>query len=438
MSKIKLAVIREGKVPPDKRVPLTPQQCIEVLEKFDNVEIKVQTSNVRAFPDSAYSDLGLPVVEDITDCDIMIGVKEVNIEDLIPNEEVIVTISHVGYVKRTSLSEFKTQGRGGRGSRGASSRNEDFIEHIFAAKTHNYLLIFTEKGRCFWLRIFEIPEGNKGMKGKAVQNLIQIEPDDKIRAYLAVDELKEEEYLSNNYVVFCTKKGIIKKTKLEAYSRPRQSGINAISINDDDQLLSVCLTNGESHIMIATKVGQAIHFPEDKVRSMGRTATGVRGVSLGESEDNEVVGMVCVQNPEDTIMVVSENGYGKRSKIEDYRITNRGGKGVRTLNITEKTGSLIGLANVTDEDDLMIINQSGVTIRLSVSEVRVAGRNTQGVKLINLKKDTISSITRVPGEKDEEEFDDEENEGAAGLEASGEDNDTEASASEESTTEGEE
>jgi len=364
--------------------------------------------------------------------------EEISIEDLIPNEEVIVTISHVGYVKRTSLSEFKTQGRGGRGSRGASSRNEDFIEHIFAAKTHNYLLIFTEKGRCFWLRIFEIPEGNKGMKGKAVQNLIQIEPDDKIRAYLAVDELKEEEYLSNNYVVFCTKKGIIKKTKLEAYSRPRQSGINAISINDDDQLLSVCLTNGESHIMIATKVGQAIHFPEDKVRSMGRTATGVRGVSLGESEDNEVVGMVCVQNPEDTIMVVSENGYGKRSKIEDYRITNRGGKGVRTLNITEKTGSLIGLANVTDEDDLMIINQSGVTIRLSVSEVRVAGRNTQGVKLINLKKDTISSITRVPGEKDEEEFDDEENEGAAGLEASGEDNDTEASASEESTTEGEE
>lgn len=364
--------------------------------------------------------------------------EEISIEDLIPNEEVIVTISHVGYVKRTSLSEFKTQGRGGRGSRGASSRNEDFIEHIFAAKTHNYLLIFTEKGRCFWLRIFEIPEGNKGMKGKAVQNLIQIEPDDKIRAYLAVDELKEEEYLSNNYVVFCTKKGVIKKTKLEAYSRPRQSGINAISINEDDQLLSVCLTNGESHIMIATKVGQAIHFPEGKVRSMGRTATGVRGVSLGESGDNEVVGMVCVQNPEDTIMVVSENGYGKRSKIEDYRITNRGGKGVKTLNITEKTGSLIGLANVTDEDDLMIINQSGVTIRLSISEVRVAGRNTQGVKLINLKKDSISSITRVPGEKDEEEFDDEENEGVTGEESTGEISDSTTSETEETAPEGEE
>ena len=339
--------------------------------------------------------------------------EEISIEDLIPNEEVIVTISHVCYVKRTSLSEFKTQGRGGRGSRGASSRNEDFIEHIFSASTHNYLLVFTEKGRCFWLRIFEIPEGNKAMKGKAVQNLIQIEPDDKIRAYLAVNELKDTDYLNSNFVVFCTKKGVIKKTSLEAYSRPRQSGINAISINEGDQLLSVCLTNGESHIMMASREGQAIHFPEEKVRAMGRTATGVRGINLGESSANEVVGMVCVQDPEETIMVISENGYGKRSKIEDYRITNRGGKGVRTLNVTDKTGDLIGITSVNDDDDLMIINQSGVTIRLSVSQVRVAGRNTQGVRLINLKKDSISSVTRVPGEK-EDELNDEEEEAVEG------------------------
>lgn len=342
---------------------------------------------------------------------------EISIEDLIPNEEVVVTISHLGYVKRTQLSEFKTQNRGGRGSRGASSRDEDFIEHIFTASTHDYLLIFTEKGRCFWLRIYEIPEGNKNTKGRAVQNLIQIEPDDKIRAYLAVTGLSDEEYLNNNYVVFCTKRGLIKKTALEAYSRPRQNGINAININEDDQLLSVCLTNGQSHIMIASRDGQAIHFPEEKVRAMGRTATGVRGIRLSEEPGNEVVGMVCVHNPEETIMVVSENGYGKRSRVEDYRITNRGGKGVRTLNITEKTGALIGLTNIDAEDDLMIINQSGVTIRLSVVDVRVAGRNTQGVKLINLKgKDTISSITRVPGEKDDEEEDIEGEEGTQSTE----------------------
>ncbi|MFY0673209.1 MAG: DNA gyrase subunit A [Bacteroidia bacterium] len=329
---------------------------------------------------------------------------EISIEDLIPNEEVVVTISHLGYIKRTQLSEFKTQGRGGRGSRGASSRDEDFIEHIFSAYTHDYLLIFTEKGRCFWLRIYELPEGNKNTKGRAVQNLLQIEADDKIRAYLSVDELKDEEYLNNNYIVFCTKRGVIKKTALEAYSRPRSNGINAISINDGDQLLSVRLTNGQNHIMIATKEGQAIHFPENAVRSMGRNATGVRAIRLGDNAENEVVGMICVADPEtETVMVVSENGYGKRSIIDDYRITNRGGKGVRTLNVTDKTGSLIGIANVTEENDLMIINQSGVTIRLAVESVRVAGRNTQGVKLINLRKDSISSITKVPAEKEEEE-----------------------------------
>lgn len=332
---------------------------------------------------------------------------EISIEDLIPKEEVVVTISHLGYIKRTQLSEFKTQSRGGRGSRGASSRDEDFIEHIFTASTHDYLLIFTEKGRCFWLRIFEIPEGNKSTKGRAVQNLLQIEPDDRIMTYLAVDELSDPDYLNNNFIVFCTRNGIIKKTVLEAYSRPRQNGVNAININEGDQLLTVGLTNGESHIMLATRAGQAIHFPEEKVRSMGRTATGVRGVNLGDRDDNEVVGMVCVNDPEETIMVVSENGYGKRSKVEDYRITNRGGKGVKTINVTEKTGSLIGITAIHDDDDLMIINQSGVTIRLSIKDVRVSGRATQGVRLIKLKKkDIISSITRVPSE-DEEELDEE-------------------------------
>jgi DNA gyrase subunit A len=346
---------------------------------------------------------------DVRRTNIEFSSDEISIEDLIPNEEVVVTISHLGYIKRTQLTEFKTQGRGGRGSRGASSRDEDFIEHIFSAFTHDYLLIFTEKGRCFWLRIYELPEGNKNTKGRAVQNLLQIEPDDKIRTYLSVNELKEEDYLKNNYIVFCTKRGVIKKTTLEAYSRPRANGINAISINEGDQLLSVRLTNGNNHIMIATKEGQAIHFPEDAVRSMGRNATGVRAIRLGDNPDNEVVGMICVADSEtETVMVVSENGYGKRSKIDDYRITNRGGKGVRTLNVTEKTGALIGIANVNEENDLMIINQSGVTIRLAVESVRVAGRNTQGVKLINLRKDSISSITKVPAEKDEEEIEGEE------------------------------
>ncbi|MCB0738574.1 MAG: DNA gyrase subunit A, partial [Bacteroidetes bacterium] len=275
---------------------------------------------------------------------------EISIEDLIPNEEVVVTISHLGYVKRTVLTEFKTQGRGGRGSKGASSRDEDFIEHLFVASTHDYILIFTEKGRCFWVRVFEIPEGNRNTKGRAIQNLLQIEPDDRIRAYQTVNDLSNEDYINNNFIVFCTKKGIIKKTVLEAYSRPRQNGINAISINEGDELLMACITNGSSHIMMATREGQAIHFPEEKVRSMGRTATGVRGVNLGENAANEVVGMVCVNDPEETIMVVSANGYGKRSKVEDYRITNRGGKGVKTINITEKTGHLVGITNITEED----------------------------------------------------------------------------------------
>lgn len=336
--------------------------------------------------------------------DIELSGDEISIEDLIPKEEVVVTISHLGYLKRTSLSEFKAQGRGGRGSRGASSREKDFIEHIFTASTHDYLLIFTEKGRCFWLRVYELPEGNRTTKGRAIQNLIQIEPDDRIKAYLAVRDLKDVDYLNENYIVFATKKGMIKKTSLEAYSRPRSSGINAIRINEGDELLTVCLTNGENHIMLGSKDGQAIHFPEEKVRSMGRTAAGVRGIRLSPVKDNEVIGMVCVRDPESTILVISANGYGKRSQIADYRITNRGGKGVKTLNITEKTGWLVGMTSITDEDDLMIINQSGVTIRTPADEIRVAGRNTQGVRLIKLKSsDTIASITKVPSEKDEDE-----------------------------------
>ena len=336
--------------------------------------------------------------------EIMLSADEISIEDLIANEKVVVTISHLGYIKRTLLSDFKTQTRGGRGSKGASSRDADFIEHIFTASTHDYLLIFTEQGKCFWLRVYEIPEGNKSTKGRAVQNLIQITPEDNIKAYLAVQSLSDEEYLQNNFIVFCTKKGMIKKTSLELYSRPRQSGINAITINEGDTLLNVNLTNGSNEIMIASRDGQAIRFNESKVRSMGRNAAGVRGIRMAdEDKGNEVVGMICVSDPEETVMVVSENGYGKRTKISDYRVTNRGGKGVKTLNITEKTGNVIGIANVNDDDDLMIINQSGVTIRLSLSQVRVAGRNTQGVRLIKLKsKDTISSITRVEHDPDED------------------------------------
>lgn len=325
-------------------------------------------------------------------------------EDMIADEEVVITISHLGYMKRTPLSEYRVQNRGGRGMMGGATRDTDFIEHIITATTHNYMLFFTEQGRCFWLRVYEIPEGGKNTKGRAVQNMLAIPNDDKIRAYINVKTLSDEEYLNNTFIVFCTKQGVIKKTSLEAYSRPRQNGINAISINEGDQLLEVRLTTGNSEILLAVRSGRAIRFNEKTVRGMGRTATGVRGISL-DNETDEVVGMVCVDNQESTILVISEKGYGKRSDLEEYRITNRGGKGVKTMNITEKTGNLVGIMDVTDNDDLMIINKNGVTIRLHVSDLRVMGRATQGVRLIKLKDtDSIASIAKV-GRVEEDETD---------------------------------
>ncbi|MDG2343684.1 MAG: DNA gyrase subunit A [Flavobacteriales bacterium] len=334
--------------------------------------------------------------------------NEMSIEDLIPNDEVVITISHAGYIKRTSLNEYKVQNRGGVGSKGSSTREKDFLEQLFVATNHNWLLVFTEKGKCFWMRIFEVPEGNKSAKGRAIQNLINIEQDDKVKAYVAVKDIKDKEYTENNFIVMCTKEGVIKKTSLEAYSRPRTNGINAISIREGDELLEAKLTNGENEILLAIKSGRAIRFNESTVRSMGRTASGVRGIRLA-SESDEVVGMVCVEDFTHTIMVVSENGYGKRTLLNDpetgeaiYRITNRGGKGVKTLTVTEKTGNLIAIKVVTDDDDLMIINKSGITIRMHVADIRTQGRATQGVKLINLKgKDQIAAVAKV--EKDDED-----------------------------------
>ena len=321
--------------------------------------------------------------------------SEVSMEDMIPNEEVLITISHLGYIKRTSLSEYRTQGRGGVGSRGATTRDEDFVEEMIMANNHDYMLFFTEKGKCFWLKVYEIPEGSKTSKGRAIQNMINIPKEDKVMAYINTKDLKDEEYINSNYIVMCTKKGVIKKTSLEKYSRPRTNGINAITIREGDQLLEAKMTNGNSQIMMAVKSGKSIRFPEEKVRSMGRTAAGVRGIRLSNSED-EVIGMVCVNDLNSTVLVVSENGYGKRSAVEDYRITNRGGKGVKTINVTEKTGNLIALKNVNDSEDLMVINQSGITIRIGIDTLRVMGRATQGVKVIRLKdEDKIASVAKV-------------------------------------------
>jgi DNA gyrase subunit A len=328
--------------------------------------------------------------------DIVHAAGDFRIEDMIPDEEMVVTISHMGYMKRTSLTEYRTQTRGGVGSKGSSTRNEDFLETLFVATAHNYLLVFTEKGKCFWMRIFEIPEGTKASKGRAIQNLLNIEPDDKVLAYINVLDLKNEAFLNSHYIMMCTRNGVIKKTPLEAYSRPRANGIIAIGVRDGDRLLEARLTNGDNHIIMALKSGKAIHFPENKVRSMGRGASGVKGITLAHAKD-EVIGMICIQNPEEeTVLVVSEKGYGKRTDVEDYRITNRGGKGVKTINVTDKTGNLISIKNVTDTDDLMIINKSGIIIRISVEELRVMGRATQGVRLINLRNgDEIAAVAKV-------------------------------------------
>jgi DNA gyrase subunit A len=337
---------------------------------------------------------------------IEFSASDFRIEDTIADEEVVITISHLGYIKRTPLTEYKAQNRGGKGSRGSATRDEDFVEDLYIATNHNYLLFFTEKGKCFWLRVFEVPEGNKTSKGRAIQNLLNIESDDKVKAVINVKNLSDEEYINNNYIILCTEKGVLKKTSLEAYSRPRVNGINAITIREDDHLLIARMTNGTSEIMMALNSGKAVRFNEKTVRPMGRNASGVRGITLAHVKDF-VVGMISVDSPEYDILVVSENGYGKRSSIDEYRITNRGGKGVRTINITEKTGGLIAIKNVTDNDDLMIINKSGIAIRLHVDSLRLLGRATQGVRLINLKdEDSIAAVTQVPREEDEDEVTD--------------------------------
>ena len=335
---------------------------------------------------------------------------DVSIEDLIADEQVVVTISHAGYIKRTSLSEYKTQNRGGVGQKSAGTRDQDFLEHLFVATNHQYLLFFTQKGKCFWMRVYEIPEGTKASKGRAIQNIINIEPDDKVKAYICTQDLKDLDYIQSHYLIMVTKEGVVKKTTLEKYSKPRVNGVAAITIKEGDELLEAKLTTGNSQVLIASKSGKLVRFEEEKTRPMGRTASGVRGITLADEKD-EVIGMVTIDKDhvnDSQILVVTENGYGKRTKLleEDgeavYRITNRGGKGVKTLNITEKTGKLIAINDVTDEDDLMIINKSGLTIRMRVSDLRVMGRATQGVRLINIKgNDSIAAVTKVLREDEE-------------------------------------
>ncbi len=339
--------------------------------------------------------------------EIVPNAEEFNPEDFYADEDMVITISHLGYIKRTPLTEFRTQGRGGIGSKGGTTRDEDFLEHIFIASMHNTLLLFTEQGRCYWLKVYQIPEGTRASKGRAIQNILNIGAEDKVLTFMKVETLSDKEFINNNYILFATKKGIIKKTSLEAYSRPRQNGVNAITIREGDELLEARLTNGESEIMLAVRSGKAIRFNESKVRPMGRSASGVRGITLANEQD-EVIGMVCLQNGGEDILVISENGYGKRSKLDDYRITNRGGKGVKTLNITEKTGDLISIKSVSDKNDLMIITEHGLTIRLAVSTISMLGRATQGVRLINLKdEDSIASVARVVNDSVEEEVIDE-------------------------------
>ena len=356
--------------------------------------------------------------------EIVYASEEFNPEDFYADEQMVITISHLGYIKRTPLADFHAQNRGGVGSKGSETRDEDFIEHIYPATMHNTMLFFTQKGKCYWLKVYEIPEGNKTSKGRAIQNLLNIDSDDAVTAYLRVKNLNDKEFINSHYVLFCTKQGVIKKTLLEQYSRPRQNGVNAIAIREDDRVIEVRMTNGNNEIVIANRNGRAIRFHESAVREMGRTATGVRGITLDEDGKDEVIGMICIKDPEkETIMVVSENGYGKRSDIEDYRKTNRGGKGVKTLNITEKTGSLVAIKSVTDENDLMIINKSGITIRVKVADFRIMGRATQGVKLIDLEKrnDSIGSVCKVDSQP-EEEAQSEETEQIEGLSDNGIDN----------------
>jgi DNA gyrase subunit A len=341
--------------------------------------------------------------------EIVFAGDDLKIEDMIADENVVITISHMGYMKRTNLAEYKAQNRGGRGSKGTATRDEDFVEHMFIASTHNYILLFTEKGQVFWIRAYEVPEGNKQSKGRAIQNIISIQPDDKVKAYINIKDLNDEEYINNNFIILCTKEGIIKKTSVEAYSRPRANGINAITIREGDILLEAVLTNGKNEVMLATKMGKVCRFNESKVRPMGRNASGVIGIDLNDDEGakNEVIGMICIDDPQTNVLVVSEKGYGKRSEIDEYRVTNRGGKGVKTINVTDKTGLLVGIKSVNDSNDLMIITKNGITIRMNVSDLRVMGRATQGVRLINIQdNDSIGAVTKVDHvDEDENEAD---------------------------------
>ncbi|HLV38556.1 DNA gyrase subunit A [Xanthomarina sp.] len=375
---------------------LTIEDLKDILEKKDRrMEIiKTELEEVK----SKYGDERRSIIE--------YAGGDLSIEDMIPDEKVVITISHAGYIKRTSLTEYKTQNRGGVGQKGSTTRNEDFLEYLFVGTNHQYMLFFTQKGKCFWMRVYEIPEGSKTSKGRAIQNLINIEQDDSVKAFISTQDLKDEEYINSHYVIMATKKGQVKKTSLEQYSRPRANGINAITIREDDELLEAKLTTGESQVMLALKSGKAIRFEEAKTRPMGRNASGVRGIRLADEKTDEVIGMIAVDDMENDILVVSENGYGKRSSLEDYRITNRGGKGVKTISITEKTGNLVAIKNVTDSDDLMIINKSGIAIRMAVQDLRVMGRATQGVKLINLKgNDSIAAVAKVMHDEDEVELD---------------------------------
>ena len=403
MSSFNLSEIQAKAILDLRLQKLTGLERDKLKEEYDDLmKTIVELKNILADQDLRMEIIKTELVEvkekygDERRSTIEYGGGDFRIEDMIPNEEVVVTISHMGYIKRTKLAEYKSQNRGGIGSKGATTRDADFLEDIFVASNHDYMLFFTQQGRCFWLRVFEIPEGSKTSKGRAIQNMINIPSDDKVMAFINTKDLKDENYVSGHYVVMCTKKGIVKKTSLESYSRPRQNGINAITIRENDQLLEAKLTTGNSQIMLAVKFGKAIRFEEEKVRPMGRTASGVRGVSLS-SEKDEVIGMICINDFESDVLVVSENGYGKRSGIEDYRITNRGGKGVKTINVTEKTGQLIALKNVTDENDLMVVNKSGITIRISVSTLRQMGRATQGVRIIKLRdEDAIAAVAKVP------------------------------------------
>jgi len=436
-----IAIIRNSKTPAEaqqrliERFKLSDRQAAYIVEMKLRQLTGMEQDKLRAEYDAllkrieeleeilAHVELRMDIIKqelievkekygDARRSEIVYASEDFNPEDFYADEEMILTISHLGYIKRTPLSEFKAQNRGGVGSKGSSSRDEDFIEYIYPASMHNTMMFFTQKGRCYWLKVYEIPEGNKTSKGRAIQNLLNISSDDKVNAFIRVKNLQDAEFNNSHYLMFCTKSGVVKKTLLDAYSRPRQNGVNAITIREDDQVIQVRLTNGNDEVIIANKNGRAIRFNESKVRQMGRTATGVRGMMLDGDQD-EVVGMICVgSETTENILVVSELGYGKRSDLNDYRITNRGGKGVKTINITDKTGKLVTIKNVSDDNDLMIINKSGIVIRLAVESLRVMGRATQGVRLINLEKrnDEIASVCKVTHEDNiVEELSDDDN-----------------------------